>query len=115
MSNEKCFLRKEIEKNRMLHGIHRIDYCSQKQNKEFQKMVDNKEPLPDGIKRIEDSNSFVQLIEPNLSITHDDIMEYLAYLQLDSIKLLKSIQRSLIFFVILTCIGLFGTALFLIL
>ena len=105
MANEKVDIAKELNRYRREYDlIQKIPY-SYKENKEFQKMKNDGEPLPDGVVEYtvtgEPIGEFYHLYQANL--TEAELTEYLTYKKL---KMLRTIKNCIVFFTVMTVISL---------
>lgn len=109
MSKEKTRLRDELNDYKLEFGLKEKRLCSTEENKRYQNLIKNGEKLPDGVYTEIDAdgeistNSFYTMVDTDL--TDDEIKEYIALKQL---KLIKTIKNCVLFFTILTLIGLGG-------
>ena len=105
MAKEKTDLRKTLRQYKMDMGlIQQID-CSPKENKEIRKILKETGELPEGVYTYEYDygSEFYRLEEADL--TEAEIAEYLTYKQL---SLLRTIKNCVVFFTVLTVLGLIG-------
>jgi hypothetical protein len=80
-------------------GVTRREACSAVESKEFQRMLDNNEPLPDDVCHY--FNTFCRVIQPDSA--SQQVQEFILHEQL---KVLETIKSYLTFFVVLTVLGL---------
>ena len=104
MAGKNNFMKKILVFKRIKYGIYKRDYCGREDNIKYRDIKSKGEPLPNDV--VEDTewpSRYFILTKPDL--TPSELMEYLAYIQIDK---LESIRKSMLFFVIVTCIGLVG-------
>ncbi len=108
MSKEKVDLRQELTEFKAKFNLIQKIPCSKEDNKRYTQMRINGQALPDGVYAYEyyvadDYTEFYTLYIPDLSAA--EINEYLTYKQL---ALLNTIKNCVVFFTVLTVIGLVG-------
>lgn len=111
MAKEKIDLRAELLAYKEQFDLIQKIPCTKEENKAYTQLLKNGQPLPQHVYKYEyslseDWEEFYTLYIPNL--TEHEINEYLTYKQL---SLLNTIKNYLLFFVILTIIGLVGALL----
>ena len=111
MAKEKIDLRQELlDYKEQFELIQKIP-CTREENKAYTKLLKNGQPLPENICKYEysmdsDYEEFYTLYIPELS--DSEIAEYLTYKKL---ALLNTIKNCVLFFTVLTIIGLVGSLL----
>ena len=107
MAEEKIDLRKELRNHKFEFDLLQKIPCNKQENKTYQQHLKEKGTLPDGVFAYVYDNGetsttdFYTIYEPDLS--ESEIREYLAYKQL---SLIKTIKNCVLFFTILTIIGM---------
>ncbi len=107
MAKEKINLRDELRAHKFEFGLLQKVPCSKQENKEYQNLLKDGKTLPEGVYAYvydngETSNSeFYTISETEL--TESEIREYLTYKQL---SLIKTIKNCVMFFTVLTIIGM---------
>lgn len=100
-------LKKQLRSYQFKVGVLQYIPCSEKENREYAKLLADNEPLPAGIRPIVYGNAevsttqFCTLVEPQL--TPEETEEYLTYKKL---MYLRSIKNCMVFFTFLTVSGL---------
>ena len=113
MAKEKINLREELRSHKFEFDLLQKIPCTKQENKEYQQLLKNGGTLPEGIFAYvydtgETSTSeFYTIYETDLS--ESEIREYFTYKQLD---LIRTIKNCVVFFTVLTIIGLFACFLF---
>ena len=87
-------------------GLEKLVDCTDKENMKYLDMINSGQPLPDGIIRQVTENDkstdyFYKQFKSSLSDAEQ--LEYLSHIQ---IRLLKTIKNCLVFFVVLTILGI---------
>ena len=108
MAKEKVDLHQELAAFKEQFNLIQKIPCTMAENKRYTQMVREGQPLPENIVKYEysvdlDYDEFYTLYIPALS--DSEIQEYLTYKQL---ALLNTIKNCVLFFTILTIIGLVG-------
>ena len=111
MAKEKVDLRQELREYKEQFNLIQTIPCTREENKHYTQLYRSGQPLPENIKRYDygmgmDYEEFYMEFIPDLN--PNEINEYLTYKQL---ALLNTIKNSVLFFVILTIIGLVGSLL----
>ena len=107
MAKEKIDLRKMLREYRVEFDLEQRIPCSKQRNKEIQKYVEDKGALPDGVYAYvydtgeASTTEFYTIYKPDL--TDAEVMEYLTYKKLSFIK---TIKNCVVFFTVLTIIGM---------
>ena len=107
MAKEKIDLREELRAYKFEFDLLQKIPCSKQENKEYQKILKNGGVLPDGVfAYVYDSGEtstteFYTVYETDL--TETEITEYLTYKKL---SLIKTIKNCIMFFTVLTIIGM---------
>lgn len=107
MAKEKINLRDELRAHKFEFDLLQKIPCTKQENKEYQQLLKNGGTLPEGIFAYvydtgETSTSeFYTIYETDLS--ESEIREYLTYKQL---SLIKTIKNCVLFFTVLTIIGM---------
>ena len=107
MAKEKINLREELRTHKFEFDLLQKIPCTKQENKEYQKLLEDGGTLPEGIFAYvydtgETSTSdFYTIYETDLS--ESEIREYLTYKQL---SLMKTIKNCVLFFTVLTIIGM---------
>ena len=107
MAKEKINLREELRTHKFEFDLLQKIPCTKQENKEYQQLLKNGGTLPEGIFAYvydtgETSTSeFYTIYETDLS--ESEIREYLTYKQL---SLIKTIKNCVLFFTVLTTIGM---------
>lgn len=107
MAKEKVNLRDKLRSYKLEFDLLQEIPCSKEENKEYEKLLNNGEPLPDGVYSCVDADGttskteFYTIYESDLS--ESEKIEYLTYKKL---SLLKTIKNCVVFFTILIVIGL---------
>ena len=108
MAKQKVDLRQELlEYKEQFNLIQKIP-CTRQENQAYTQLLKSGQPLPENVRKYEYSmtenmEEFYTLYIPDL--TEQEINEFLTYKQL---SLLNTIKNYLLFFVVLTIIGLVG-------
>ena len=106
MAKEKVDLRLQLEAYKEKFDLIQKIPCTKEEDKAYSQMLKNGQPLPEGIERQEFSDGyeeFYTVYKPDLS--EKEIQEYLTYKKL---SLLNTIKNCVLFFTVLTIIGLVG-------
>lgn len=109
MAKERINLRDELRYHKFEFGLLQKIPCSKQENKEYEKLLKNGGTLPAGVYPYEyegtaSTSDFYTVYETDL--TDAEIQEYLTYKQL---SLIRTIKNCVLFFTVLTIIGiLFG-------
>ena len=107
MAKEKINLRDELRSHKFEFDLLQKIPCTKQENKKYQKLLKDGGTLPDGVFAYvydtgETSTSeFYTIYETDLS--ESEIREYLTYKQL---SLIKTIKNCVLFFTVLTIIGM---------
>ncbi len=107
MAKGKIDLREELKYYKFEFDLLQKIPCSKQENKEYQNILKNGDSLPDGVYQYKyeggelSTTEFYTIYEPNL--TADEIQEYLTYQQL---TLISTIKSCVVFFTVLTVIGM---------
>jgi len=107
-------LREELRRYKFDNGLLQKIDCSRAETKKFIKLIKSNQSLPDDVFQYTspaDDPIYAFYRIHTYDFTENEIAEYLAYKQLD---LLKTIKGYLMFFVILTIIGMIGAFILLI-
>ena len=104
--------REELDEFRQRYGTVVLVPCSKEENNQYRQLLKNGESLPKGLFRTEgageiDSYEFFKKDESCFS--EKEQQEYLAY---KKIQLLETIRNCVVFFTILTVLGLIGATIF---
>ena len=113
MKKEKVDLRRELRAYKFDLGLLQRIPCTKEENKVFCRILKEGGQLPDGVYRYtsegnEAPTEFYTIYEPDL--TEEEKAEYLTYCRL---SMLKTIKNCVLFFTVLTIIGLVATVLLL--
>lgn len=100
-------VRSELKNYRYQHNLMQIVPCTEEENQEFEKMLQNGDKLPSGVYVFEDCLEFYRMYESDLTPT--EIQEFLAHRQL---KYLRTIKNCVVFFTTLTIIGMVASLLY---
>ena len=103
MAEERSDLRKKLDSYKFEFGLMQKIPCSQEENEEYLKILKSGGTLPEGVYAYYNDLEFYTVSQPDL--TEAEVAEYLTYKKL---KLLKTIKNGVMFFVVLTIIGLVG-------
>ena len=107
MAKEKINLRDELQSYKFEFDLLQKIPCTKQENKEYQKLLKNGGALPEGIFAYvydngeKSTTEFYTIYETDL--TESEIMEYLTYKKL---SLIKTIKNCIVFFTVLTIIGM---------
>lgn len=106
MENERVDLRKELRNYRMEYDLIQKKPCTAHENEAYQEILKNGGQLPDGVFAYTygdqvSSSEFYTVHEEDL--TEAEVREYLAYRQL---SMIKTIKNCVLFFTVLTVIGM---------
>lgn len=106
MANEKVNLRKVLRYHRFENDLLQKIPCTKQENKEYEQLLKEGGTLPDGVfayvyDGITSTTDFYTVYEADLS--ESEIREYLTYKQLNMIK---TIKNCVLFFTVLTIIGM---------
>ena len=106
MAKEKINLRDELREHKFEFDLLQKIPCTRKENKEYQNLLKNGGTLPEGVYAYFYSNEpstteFYTIYETDL--TESEIREYLTYKQL---SLIRTIKNCVMFFTVLTIIGM---------
>ena len=107
MAKEKIDLRKELRSYKFEFDLLQKIPCSKQENKEYQKLLKDGGVLPKGVfAYVYDSGEtstteFYTVYETDL--TESEVIEYLTYKKL---SLIKTIKNCIMFFTVLTIIGM---------
>ncbi len=96
-------LKKELKQMKKDFDIIQKVECTKEEIKEFKKLTKEKKPLPDGVFIGDMADDYYRVIETDL--THEEIQELLEFRKLSYIL---TIKNSILFFVVLTLIGMVG-------
>ena len=113
MAKGKINLRDELRTRRFEFDLLQRIPCTKQENKKYQRLLVNGGTLPDGVyayvydNGVTSTTEFYTLYETDL--TESEIREYFTYKQLD---LIRTIKNCVVFFTVLTIIGLFACFLF---
>ena len=109
MSDSKS-IKEQLDEYRLKYDLYDQRLCTDEENEEYRKLLKQGEKLPDDVYPLDSdwrnvNNSgkteFCRLIRPEL--TQEEITEYLMYKKLD---MLKTIKNCVVFFTVLTIIGI---------
>lgn len=106
MANERINLRKELNNYKIDFDLLQKTPCTTEENKEYEELLKNGGTLPDGVFAYtygdeESTSEFYTVYESDLS--EAEIQEYLTYKQL---SMIKTIKNCVLFFTVLTIIGM---------
>ena len=105
MAKEKINLRDELREHKFEFDLLQKIPCTKQQNKEYRQMLKNGDVLPEGVYSYVygdgETCEFYTIYETDL--TESEIQEYLTYKQLSSIRIIK---KCVLFFTVLTIIGM---------
>ena len=104
MAKEKINLREELRSYKFEFGLLQKIPCSQQENKEYRKLLEDGGTLPEGVYTYDDdilTGEFYTVLETDL--TESEKNEYLTYKKLN---LIKTIKNCVLFFTILTIIAM---------
>ena len=106
MAKEKIDLLAELREHKIEFDLLQKIPCTKEENKKYRKMVEANQTLPAGVYSDDDEvdvtlMEFYTIYEPDLSDA--EIQEYLTYKQL---SLIRTIKNCVVFFTVLTIIGL---------
>ncbi len=106
MAKEKINLRDELRAHKFEFDLLQKIPCTKQENKEYQKLLKDGGTLPEGVyafvfNSYDTPTEFYTIYETDL--TESEIREYLAYKQL---SLIKTIRNCIMFFTILSIIGM---------
>ena len=107
MAKEKINLRDELRTHKFEFDLLQKIPCTKQENKEYQQLLKNGGTLPEGIFAYvydtgeASTSAFYTIYETDLS--ESEIREYLTYKQL---SLIKTIKNCILFFTVLTIIGM---------
>lgn len=106
MAREKINLRDDLRAHKFEFDLLQKIPCSRQENKEYEKLLKNGGSLPEGVYAYESESGtsttlFYTIYETDL--TEAEIQEYLTYKQL---SLIKTIKNCVMFFTVLTIIGM---------
>lgn len=108
MAKEKVDLIKELHSYKFEFDLLQRIPCSKQENEEYRKLLSVGGTLPEGVFSYvfdngQNTGEFYTIYEPDL--TEAEIAEYLTYKKLG---LLKTIKNCIVFFTVLTVIGIFA-------
>ena len=107
MAKEKINLREELRSYKFEFDLLQKIPCSKQENKEYERLLNEGGSLPEGVYAYVWENgetsttNFYTIYEPDL--TESEIREYLTYKKL---SLIKTIKNCVLFFTVLTIIGM---------
>jgi len=107
MAQERIDLRKKLQEHKFEFGLLQKIPCSKEENKSYQELLKNGGTLPEGVYAyVYDSgetstSEFFTVYQ--LDLTDAQIQEYLTYKQL---SMIKTIKNCVVFFTVLTVIGM---------
>lgn len=108
MAKEKIDLRAELREHKYEFDLLQKIPCTKEENQKYRKLVREKQSLPEGVYADCDYDvslmEFYTIYEPDLSAA--EIQEYLTYKQL---SLIRTIKNCVVFFTVLTVIGLIAS------
>lgn len=115
MAKERINLRDELRSHKFEFNLLQQIPCAKEENQKYQKILKDGGELPEGVYQfVYDSGeisttSFYTIYEPDL--TEAEIREYLTYKQL---HLIRTIKNCVVFFTVLTIIGIIASFLIMI-
>ena len=106
MENERIDLRKELRDYKMEFDLLQKTPCTTEENEKYEKLLKSGGTLPDGVFAYtyggeESTSEFYTVYEADL--TEAEIQEYLTYKQL---SMIKTIKNCVLFFTVLTILGM---------
>ena len=107
MAGQTLNLRNQLRNYQFKVGVMQNIPCSEKENAAYAKLLQENQPLPAGVFPFiyesgeESREVFYTLVEPDL--TQEEIKEYLTY---KNLIYLRTIKNCLVFFTVLTVIGM---------
>lgn len=107
MAKEKINLRDELRNHKFAFDLFQKIPCTKQENKEYQKLLKDSGTLPEGVYAYvydtgeTSTTEFYTIHETDL--TESEIREYLTYKQL---SLIRTIKNCVMFFTVLTIIGM---------
>ncbi len=110
MARERRDLKKELFEYALEYGLYQKIPCSKEENREYRKLLKEGKALPDGVYLYEFDNGdseFYTVYVPEM--TEQEINQYLTYKKLD---LLSTIKNCVVFFTVITIIGMMVAFLF---
>ena len=104
MAKEKINLRDELRAHKFEFDLLQKIPCTKQENTEYKQIVKDGGTLPEGVQAcMYETDEFYKIHEADL--TEAEINEYLTYKQL---SLIRTIKNCVVFFTVLTVIGLVG-------
>ena len=105
MAKEKINLRDELRAHKFEFDLLQKIPCTKQENKEYQKLLKDGDTLPDGVYAYDNGQmsptEFYTIYETDL--TESETREYLTYKKL---SLIRTIKNCVVFFTVLTIIGM---------
>ena len=108
MAKETMNVRDALREHRFEYELLQKIPCTKQENEQYQKLVEDGGVLPEGVYAFVDDSGetskteFYTILESDL--TESEIREYLTYKQL---RLIRTIKNCVMFFTVLTIIGMF--------
>ncbi len=104
MAKDIVNLREKLRDHKFEFGLLQKIPCTKQENTEYKQILKDGGTLPEGVHAsVYETDEFYKIHEADL--TEAEISEYLTYKQL---SLIKTIKNCVVFFTVLTVIGLFG-------